>query len=93
MRPVALARKNWIHMGSPEAGPNVQRFSRRLKRQLRLVEHPLDLDGDRILWKVLDNTIEQATEGNTDSSAPHTQLLERRMPFQFEQDEEWQYPP
>ena len=23
MRPVALGRKNWIHLGSPEAGPKV----------------------------------------------------------------------
>ena len=23
MRPVALGRKNWIHVGSPEAGPKV----------------------------------------------------------------------
>jgi len=23
MRPVALGRKNWIHIGSPEAGPKV----------------------------------------------------------------------
>jgi hypothetical protein len=23
MRPIALGRKNWIHIGSPEAGPNV----------------------------------------------------------------------
>jgi len=23
MRPVALGRKNWIHIGSPQAGPKV----------------------------------------------------------------------
>ncbi len=23
MRPIAIGRKNWIHIGSPQAGPNV----------------------------------------------------------------------
>jgi transposase len=31
MRPVALGRKNWIHIGSPQAGPKSRRFSRSWK--------------------------------------------------------------
>src|SRR5271166_169925 len=31
MRPVALGRKNWIHIGSPQAGRRLQRFSRSWK--------------------------------------------------------------
>ena len=41
MRPVALGRKNWIHVGSPQAGPKVAAIlsivesCRRLKIPLR----------------------------------------------------------
>jgi hypothetical protein len=31
MRPVALGPKNWIHIGSPQAGRRLQRFSRSWK--------------------------------------------------------------
>jgi len=41
MRPVALGRKNWIHIGSPQAGPKIAAIlsvvesCRRLKLSLR----------------------------------------------------------
>jgi transposase len=41
MRPVALGRKNWLHIGSPQAGPKVAAIlsvvesCRRLKLQVR----------------------------------------------------------
>jgi transposase len=41
MRPVALGRKNWIHIGSPQAGPKVEAIlsvvesCRRLKLSVR----------------------------------------------------------
>ena len=41
MRPVAIGRKNWIHVGSPQAGPKIAAIlsvvesCRRLKLQVR----------------------------------------------------------
>ena len=44
MRPVALGRKNWLHIGSPQAGPKVQRAGPRVMESItRFITQKLKL--------------------------------------------------
>jgi hypothetical protein len=63
IRPVAIGRKNWIHLGSEEAGPKVAGIISILESCLRLEIRPRDY-----LKKVLPKVADRIKTGQTDLS-------------------------
>ena len=66
IRPVAIGRKNWIHLGSEEAGPKVAGIISILESCLKLDIRPRDY-----LKKILPKVADRLKTGRKDLSVAH----------------------